>query len=306
MTENEPLTPAQEEMRPGATALIRDLVIHLRLHFQLLLAPIYLWGFYLADGRIDLAFGLGFLAFHLFLYGGTTAYNSYYDRDEGPVGGLEKPPPVTELLLPFSWGMQLMGVLLAAFVNLPLLVLYLVIMGMGIAYSHPRTRWKARPFGGLLTVGVGQGILAGLAGWVTAQPDLLQMRWIDGLGILAIALVTVGFYPLTQIYQIEEDAARGDITFAVWAGSRGVFRFAIPLLAGAAILLIGVIVLTMGWWAGLLVGAVYVWLLVALLRWASQYDEQDVLANFRYIMRIYQISSGGFLLLLCLHLFWLI
>jgi len=89
--------------------IARDLFIHLRLHFQLLLAPIFLWGFTLSETAIDLRFWLGFVAFHLCLYGGTTAFNSYYDRDEGPVGGLENPPPAHEALLPFSLILQGIG-----------------------------------------------------------------------------------------------------------------------------------------------------------------------------------------------------
>src|SRR4051812_29698615 len=81
------------------------LVVHLRLPFQLLLAPVYLWGWLLGGGGLSGSVMLGFLAFHLFLYGGATAFNSYYDRDEGPVGGLERPPPVVAELLPFSFVM---------------------------------------------------------------------------------------------------------------------------------------------------------------------------------------------------------
>ena len=48
-------------------ALARTLIIHLRLHFQLLLAPIFVWAFLLAGGRLDLRFWLAFVAFHLCL-----------------------------------------------------------------------------------------------------------------------------------------------------------------------------------------------------------------------------------------------
>lgn len=281
---------------------VRDLIIHLRLRFQLLLAPIYLWGFYLANGQLGSDFWLGFLAFHLFLYGGTTAFNSYYDRDEGPVGGLEKPPPVQEILLPFSLVMQAIGALLAVWVNLPFFIIYLVIFLMGAAYSYPSLRWKARPFGGLATVGIGQGILAGLGGWVVAQPDLGELTLNGILGILAISLVTVGFYPLTQIYQIDEDAQRGDVTFAVWAGPEGVFRFSIAVLGGSSLLLVWIIGQQMGWIAVLLVGGVYCWLLFSIVQWARRFDESDVIENFRNVMRIYTISSGGFLIFISVYL----
>ena len=35
------------------------------------------------------------------------------------------------------------------------------------------------------------------------------------------SVVPIGFYPITQIYQAEEDRTRGDQTFAAWAGADG-------------------------------------------------------------------------------------
>src|SRR5581483_6953691 len=95
--------------RPEACMTLRVCLVHLRLHFQLLLAPVFLWGWLVAGGRLSGSVALAFVAFHIFLYGGATAYNSYYDRDVGPVGGLEHPPPVPESLLPFAIGAKLIG-----------------------------------------------------------------------------------------------------------------------------------------------------------------------------------------------------
>src|SRR6266581_7124150 len=106
------------------------LFVHLRLHFQLLLAPVFLWGWLLAGGGLSQSAGLGFIAFHFFLYSGATAFNSYYDRDVGPVGGLEHPPSVSPGLLPFSLAVQGVGALLAILVNLPFFVAYAVFVGL--------------------------------------------------------------------------------------------------------------------------------------------------------------------------------
>jgi 1,4-dihydroxy-2-naphthoate octaprenyltransferase len=283
-------------------ALARDLIIHLRLHFQLLLAPIFLWGYFLANGKLDADFWLGFLAFHIFLYGGITAFNSYYDRDEGPVGGLVKPPPVTPALLPFSLVTQALGFILAAFVNLPFLIIYLLILLMGLAYSHPRWRWKGRPLAGLATVAVGQGVLASLGGWVCANPSLAAVDGMSGLGILAVTLVTTGFYPLTQIYQIEEDRARGDWTFAVWVGPSGVFIFAIITQGLAAVLLAGVIGWLLGLFEAVVVAGFYGALLIGTIRWAYKFDSTKVLSNYRRIMRINTLTSFGFMGFIILHM----
>lgn len=288
---------------PSRFSLARDLFIHLRLHYQILLAPIFLWGYYLADGTPDGHFWLAFLAFHVFLYGGTTAYNSYYDRDEGPVGGLQSPPPVTRALLPFSLIMQGIGAVLAAFVNPAFFAIYLTIFVLATAYSHPRIRWKGRPLTGLLTVALGQGVLAALGGWVAAGRSMTALSALAWLGILSVTLVTTGFYPITQIYQVAEDRARGDITFATWAGPGRTFLFALVTQGVAALVLIWIIARLMGGWQAALVALFYGVLLLATFRWARTYDPERVIANFRRVMRINMVTSLGFLGFLCVHLF---
>jgi 1,4-dihydroxy-2-naphthoate octaprenyltransferase len=290
--------------QPYFTTLVRDLIIHLRLHFQLLLAPIFLWGYFLSGRQPDRDFWLAFLAFHVFLFGGTTAFNSYYDRDEGPVGGLQNPPPVSKALLPFSLIVQLLGAGLAFAVNLPLFIIYLLICVMGAAYSHPTVRLKSRPLAGLATVAIGQGILDGLGGWVTAIPDLTRIDGLRWLGIVAVALVTTGFYPLTQIYQIEEDLARGDCTYAAWVGPRGAFAFAIIVQSVAAVGLVSVIGYLLGPLNGLIVALFYGVLLIVTIHWASIFDGTRILSNYRRVMRINALTSLGFLGFVSLHLFY--
>lgn len=284
-------------------SLMADLLVHLRLNYQLLLAPIYLWGYFLAGGQPDGDFWLAFLAFHVCLYGGITAYNSYYDRDEGPVGGLVKPPPVSQALLPFSLAIQGVGMLLAARVNFSFLAIYLAIFVMGIAYSHPAIRWKSRPLAGLATVAVGQGVLASLGGWVTVRPDLLSLDGVAWLGVLAVTFITAGFYPLTQIYQIDEDRARGDCTFAVWAGPRGAFALALVCQGMAAVLLVVLLARLLSPLEALLVGLFYGLLLVAIAQWARTFDGSHALGNYRRVMNLNQLSSYGFLAFIGLHVF---
>lgn len=284
-----------------ALSRVRILLIHLRLHFQLLLAPIFLWGYFLAGGHPDRHFWIAFIAFHLFLYGGTTVYNSYYDRDEGPVGGLQKPPPVTPEMLPFSMLMQAIGALMASLVNLTLLLIYLTVFILFTAYSHPAPRLKGRPFVGLLTVALGQGVLAALAGWVTAQPGLSTLSGFDWVALLAAALLTTGFYPLTQIYQIDADAGRGDVTFAVWAGPRGTFVFGLITMSLATAILAIIFNQLFGLLQTLVLTLFCLGLLLCIFYWSLTYDPGQVVANYRRVMRLYRSLTLGFLGFLCLH-----
>ncbi len=139
---------------------LRANLIHLRLHFQLLLAPVFLWGWLLAGGGLWLSVVLALIAFHAFLYSGATAFNSYYDRDVGPVGGLERPPPVAESLLRFSLAIQAIGLVMCLFVNATVAAIYVLFMALSVAYSHPAIRWKAHTLTSAIVVGFGQVAMA--------------------------------------------------------------------------------------------------------------------------------------------------
>ncbi len=286
------------EIRSTASGLLA----HLRLHYQLLLAPIFLWGYFLGGVRAPADFWLAFAAFHIFLYGGITAFNSYFDRDQGPVGGMRVPPPVTEALLPFSLAVLIAGAVLAAAVNATFLAIYLLIMTMGLAYSHPRIRLKARPLLGLATVAVGQGVLASLGGWASAQPDLSTVDPIAWLGMLGATLVTVGFYPITQAYQVEEDLARGDVTFAAWAGPSRTLAFSIGVQTLGAAMLAITIAQRLNPIQAALVVAFYAALLVATAASANDFQQLNVMRQQRRVMALNAIMSGGFFLFLAANL----
>ncbi|HEY6077333.1 MAG TPA: UbiA family prenyltransferase [Polyangiaceae bacterium] len=272
-----------------------DLFVHLRLHYQLLfLSPLFAWGFALGGGAFSARAGWGFLAFHVFLYGGITAYNSYYDRDEGPVGGLRKPPPVSRGLLGFSLAVQLVGLGLSLLVGWQLLLLYLIVMLLSVAYSHPRFRWKARPLLSLLVVAFGQGAVGFRAGWLcAATPPLPLLSSGSGLlGMAAAVLLTTGFYPLSQLYQIEEDRQRGDATFAVVYGPSASFRFALGcLMAGGACIAL-VAFERFGVLDALLALAAQSLLWWVVLRWYRRF-RSDVIANFVTLHRLQFAVSAG-------------
>jgi 4-hydroxybenzoate polyprenyltransferase len=270
------------------------LVVHHRLHFQLLLAPVFLWGWLIAGGGLRMPVVLAFVAFHGFLYSGATAFNSYYDRDVGPVGGLERPPPVPSTLLPASLVMQVAGWILAALVNLPFWVAYGVFVGLSTAYSHPRVRLKAHTLASLVVVGFGQGVLAFLAAWAATRGEIASAWSLDGvLGATAATALILALYPLTQLYQIDEDAARGDRTLAVVWGPSGCFRFSLlcTLIGGAAMLTL--LVRRFGLLDATVVG-VGLGLQLAAIGWLGRgFDSRVVVATYRRVMGVNVLSAGA-------------
>jgi 4-hydroxybenzoate polyprenyltransferase len=283
---------------------ILHLFVHLRLHYQLVfLSPLFAWGFALGGGQFSNRTAWAFLAFHVFLYGGITAYNSYYDRDEGPVGGLRVPPPVTEPLLGFSLATQLLGLALMTLVSRELALLYGVVMLLSVAYSHPRFRWKARPLLSLVVVGLGQGGIGFRAGWLCgATPAAPMLGSEQGLlGLAAAVLLTMGFYPLSQLYQIEEDRQRGDRTFSVVFGPQASFRFALSCLVMGGLCIAFVVLARFGWFDALLTLGAQLLLWAVVLRWHQQF-RAEVIANFLTLHRLQLAVSAGTLSYVSLRL----
>lgn len=285
----------------------RSLFVHLRVHYQLLfLSPLFGFGFLLGGGAPSVRALLGFLLFHLFLYGGITAYNSYYDRDQGPVGGLRHPPKVSEALFGFSLIVQGLGLALTPLVGLEFTLLYLLVMALSVAYSHPRFRWKARPILALLVVAFGQGAVGFLGGWLCGSTP--ARPWLGSsdalLGCAVTALITVGFYPLTQLYQLDEDRARGDRTFAVEYGANASFNFALGCVALGGACLVPLVMHTFGALDGWLVGGAFIVFLGVIAHWRRRF-EPHVDANFRALHRLQAALSVGILAYIGLRLLWL-
>ncbi len=166
----------------------------------------------------------------VFLNGGTLAINSVFDKDEGDIGYLNAPPPLPRYLLPFSAALLAGGQLLAFTLPAGFRVAYAVCFAMSILYSVPPFRFKAVAGVDWVINMWGFGTLTPYAAWAaTGRPLDLG----HGLVLLAFCPLFAGLYPLTQLYQFEEDRRRGDRTFALIVGMRAglVVALACTLLA---------------------------------------------------------------------------
>ncbi len=179
-------------------------------------------GYLLAVGLDGAAHGeqvgtalLGGVLWVVCLNGGTLALNSAFDRDEGDVAYLRNPPPPPRRLAAFSLGLMAAGQLLAMNLPRPYQVAYAICFVLSLAYSVPPVRLKAVAGADWLINMVGFGTLTPYAGWVTTgrAPDA-----VGGAVLLAFCPLFAALYPLTQLYQLEEDARRGDRTLALRLG----------------------------------------------------------------------------------------
>lgn len=204
--------------------------MHLRLPFSLFLAPVYFFALSESEDIDRLNALWVFVILHLLLFPASNAYNSYYDKDEGSIGLVEKPPPVSGLLLYTSLGMDLAAIFLSLLLGLGVnFTLYLILYGLiSKAYSHPRIRLKKYPVVSLLTVALFQGFYTFLAAYYTISPTAPGPAADPGIFLPAVlcSCNLIAVYPLTQIYQHEEDRKHGDLTYSMLVGIRGTFLHA--------------------------------------------------------------------------------
>jgi 4-hydroxybenzoate polyprenyltransferase len=181
-------------------------------------------GYLLAVGLSDAAHGrrlesavLGIGLWVVCLNGGTLALNSAYDRDEGDVAYLRRPPPPPVHLAGFGLGLMSLGLALAFLLPLGYRVAYSVCLVLSLLYSTPPVRLKAVAGADWIINMMGFGTLTPYAGWAATGVGLSAPgRWI----LIAFCPLFAALYPLTQIYQFEEDARRGDRTLARTLGVR--------------------------------------------------------------------------------------
>lgn len=168
-----------------------------------------------------------FLILHLLVYPASNAFNSYFDKDEGPIGGIEKPLPVNLQLYFVANSLDFVALLLAIiFCSLPFALAILIYILISKAYSHPSIRLKKYPFLSWAIVGFFQGAFVYLAVYQLISDS--SAAFVDKLTWFPALLASLNlwaFYPITQIYQHDEDAKRGDITMSLKLGIRGTFVF---------------------------------------------------------------------------------
>lgn len=268
-------------------------VLHLRLHYQLfILSGGYLLGGLMAEQMDTSQFWYQFLNVHILLFGGATAFNSFWDKDEGPIGGLKNPPKMTTWMHRVSLVLMYSGWLWAYTINIPFFMIYGFSLLLFWLYSTPHARWKGAPHLSMIAIAVSTGMNSTLLGYLAADG---AFSWVILFASIGTSFVLLSLYPVSQIYQREEDQRRGDLTFFGQYGLSGVKRFfniSYPL--GLSVLSVSLMSISL--MPGLLLfitglGA-YLYLLITV-------NELEGLENeYRNVMKIKFIASLSFVLFL--------
>jgi 4-hydroxybenzoate polyprenyltransferase len=203
--------------------------LHLRFPFSYFLLPVFLFAVAESPNLNEPRLFWVFLILHFLLYPASNGFNSYFDKDEKSIGGLKNPPPVSKGLYWMALVLDIIAILLGYFkISLLFAVMLLLYSLVSRAYSHPAVRLKKYPVVGWVTAGLFQGAFTFLMCY--AGINNFELFNLLTLKVLFPAMLTTlmlwANYPMTQIYQHDEDYLHGDLTLSRLLGIKGTFYFA--------------------------------------------------------------------------------
>lgn len=157
------------------------------------------------------------------------------DRDQTPIGGLKNPLQPTKELFYTTVIIDTIAIILSSFIS-PLFALGILLYILASrAYSYRRIRLKKYPVAGFLTVFIFQGAVIFFITYHAIS--IGKTLSVPMLPCLIASLLIGALYPLTQIYQHEEDRKDGIISISYFLGKKGTFVFSMLLFLSATFLL---------------------------------------------------------------------
>ncbi len=269
--------------------LQRSTIQLLRFHFSFFLLPVYLFALGQVPAVQPVHALLIFFILHILVYPSSNGYNSYMDRDEGSIGGVEKPMQPTRQLFGVSMGMDIIAVLLSLLVSYLFTACIIAYILASRAYSYRGIRLKRYPLIGYLTVIIFQGAVT----FFMVYHGCSVNKNLDAplTGIIAASLLIGGFYPLTQIYQHEADRRDGVRTISAALGYRGTFVFT-AIVYSVAMGLLAYLFFNKGESTKFFVLATCMLpILVYFFKWAAGVWKDENVADFTHTMRMNRLAS---------------
>ncbi len=283
----------------------KSTLLHLRIPFSFFLLPVFLLALAISEQVNSLNLWLCFFILHFLVYPASNGYNSYFDKDEGSIGGLKNPPKVSKELYWTSLFMDFIALALGFFISPEFVVMVLIYGAISKAYSHPSIRLKSKPIIGWLAAGIFQGYFTYLLSYIAINDISIMEVWnlkTQMPGVLSSCLL-LGSYPMTQIYQHEEDQKRGDITISLKLGILGTFHFTAVAFFFSSLGFIYYFITYYGLPTGLTFLGSMIPVLIYFNWWYFKVRKDKRSANFISTMRLNFVSSlllNGFFLYLTL------
>ncbi|MEM8893687.1 MAG: UbiA family prenyltransferase, partial [Bacteroidota bacterium] len=165
----------------------------------------------------------------------------------------------------------------------------------------PSIRLKKMPIIGWITAGFFQGyftflmLIVGVAGF--SLPELLTAE--VQLPAVLSSLLLWGSYPMTQVYQHEEDASRGDHTISIKLGVLGTFHFTAVMFSLSNAGFLYYYFTYFGLTTTMMFQAFLLPMLIYFFWWYFKVRADNTQANFDYTMKLNMLSAvmlNGFFL----------
>ena len=208
----------------------------LRIPFSFFLMPVYWFAVSQADHINIYRTALIFIILHFFLYPASNAYNSYMDRDTASIGLLEHPPLPTKQVFYISILFDMIALGLSFLISLYFVIATVGFIAASRAYSYRGIRLKKHAIVGyLIAIFFQGGVVYFMVFHGSSEPQTLNASFP---AMIASALLVGSFFPLTQIYQHEQDRKDSVRTMSILLGYRGTFIFS-ALVCFAALLILG-------------------------------------------------------------------
>lgn len=248
---------------------------------------------------------LVFIILHLLVYPASNGYNSFMDHDSSPIGGLKNPLQPTQQLFFVTVIMDVLAIVLSFTISFVFAIGIFFYILASRAYSYRKIRLKKFPIIGYLTVIIFQGAVAFFLVFHGSSSN--HSLRVPVLAMMAASLLIGGFYPLTQIYQHEEDRKDGVITISFLLGYRGTFVFTGIVYAFAFIVLAWYFYLQTQFLNFLILQIFMLPVIINFFIWFSKVTKNNSEANFKNTMRMNLLGSVcinlGFITLLILKMF---
>ncbi len=269
--------------------LSRSTIQLLRFHFSFFLLPVFLFALSQLPA-VDWGNAVYvFIILHLLVYPSSNGYNSYMDRDTTPIGGLANPMQPTKQLFFTTIVMDLLAILISFFISYIFALGILLYILTSKAYSYRGIRLKKYPIVGFLTVFIFQGSVIFYTIYHACHPQ--QTLSVPLLPCIISSLLIGASYPLTQIFQHDEDRRDGVITISYLLGKKNTFVFSIFLFS------ISVILMYIHFYKNDLMSDFYLFLLITtpivifFLFWMLRVWRNEKYADFIHSLRMNFIST---------------
>jgi 1,4-dihydroxy-2-naphthoate octaprenyltransferase len=212
------------------------------------------------------------------------------DRDTKSIGGLEKPPAPSRQLFLTTIVLDAAGVLLAFLISPLFGLLMPLYIGASKAYSYRGIRLKKFPVPGYLTVVIFQGAFTFWLVYYGSNAD--HTFFVPWQGMVICALLIGGFYPLTQIYQHQQDMDDEVATISYKLGYTGTFVFCAVVYLAAWIFMAQFFIHLHERNKLLLISIFFVPVIVYFIRWFLQVRKDERAANFKNTMLMNWLASA--------------